>query len=75
MADINIHIIRDTLTDGSEAFGVRLAIPGQGYLDLDCLGERNADALAAALADTFAMHAVEPQLQMTEITKTAGWEA
>lgn len=75
MTDIAIFVIRDTFSDGSEAFGVRLAIPRVGSLDIDCLGERNADALAAALSDTFALHGLEPQLQMTEIHKVAGWEA
>ena len=66
------HIVRDSLTDGSEAFGVRLVADGQ-ELEVDCHGERNAESLAAAVGDAFVRHGIAASTAVPEVRKSAGW--
>ena len=71
---INLYLIRDCLTDGSVAHGVRVSVPGESHLDLDCLDEPNADSLRASLFDVFRRYRLDPFMVFAEVHKVAGWE-
>lgn len=66
-----IHIIRDRLTDGSEAFGVRIA-QGDRWIDIDCVSERHAETMSGALLITCAGN--DGAEIGDEVLKNAGWE-
>jgi hypothetical protein len=72
--NIHISLIRDRLSDGSEAFGIRIAAPGDGRVDLDCFGERHAESLMHALAEALILHGLDPAMTADAIRKNAGWE-
>lgn len=65
-----IHTIRQTLSDRSHAWGIRLIVEDQA-VDIDCLDERSADRLSQAILDAINLYGAQTPAFGDEIHTTA----
>ncbi len=70
--EISLYRIRDHLTEGTDAFGVRLEIGGE-HLDIDCESEAEADSLLVDLGELLAEYRHSPVIKSGDVVKEAGW--
>jgi len=69
---ITLHLITDTLSDGSKAYGVKLCNGTEASVELDCVDGPAACVLMSALHDAL-NEAEQPASIGNDVTKTAGW--